>query len=206
MTREEELALVARVLGGEREAFEPLVLENQQRVYNIALRMLGSEADAYDASQEAFFRAYSAMDSFRGESRFSSWLSRLTTNVCIDMLRSRRWGRVVSLNIADGEGEESELEIPDERFSPETELEKKELRENVRAALSLLPEDYRRILTLRELGGLSYEELAEELSLEPGTVKSRLNRARKRLCALLLDSGNFSSPAASKKEKGGCEA
>ncbi|MBQ2896302.1 MAG: sigma-70 family RNA polymerase sigma factor, partial [Oscillospiraceae bacterium] len=91
----------------------------------------------------------------------------------------------------------------DERFAPESSLEKKELRENVQRALAALPADYRQILTLRELGGLSYEELGETLGLEAGTVKSRLARARQKLCALLSRDGNFSAPASSKKEKGG---
>ncbi len=206
MTKEEEQALIERVVAGDRAAFEPLVTENQTRVYNIALRMLGNEADAYDAAQETFFRAYSSLSSFRGDSRFSSWLYRLAGNICIDLLRSRKWGKLVSLNDLDDDGEESELDIPDERFCPETELEKKELRESVSRAMARLPEEYRRILTLRELGGLSYEELAAELSLEPGTVKSRLNRARKRLCEILLRDGNFSAPASSKRQGRGCDA
>ena len=199
MTKDEELRLIERVLQGDTDAFEPLVLENQQRVYTVALRITGNEADAWDAAQEAFLRAYRSLKDFRGESRFSTWLYKLAGSAAIDLLRRRRDAQLVSLY----DEEESIPEIPDERFSPETELEKKELRENVQRALSLLPADYRQILTLRELGGLSYEELAEELGLEAGTVKSRLSRARQKLCALLSRDGNFSAPAASKKEKGG---
>ena len=199
MTRDEELRLIERVLRGDNDAFEPLVLENQQRVYTVALRITGNEADAWDAAQEAFLRAYRSLKDFRGESRFSTWLYKLAGSAAIDLLRRRRDAQLVSLQ----DEEESLPEIPDERFEPETELEKKELRENVRRALALLPADYRRILTLRELGGLSYEELADELGLEPGTVKSRLSRARQKLCTLLTRDGNFSAPTASKKEKGG---
>jgi len=199
MTKDEELRLIERVLQGDTAAFEPLVLENQQRVYNVALRITGNEADAWDASQEAFLRAYKSLKDFRGESRFSTWLYKLAGSAAIDLIRRRKDAQLVSLY----DEEESIPELPDERFVPETELEKKELRENVRRALSLLPADYRHILTLRELGGLSYGELAEELGLEAGTVKSRLARARQKLCALLSRDGNFSAPAASKKEKGG---
>ena len=199
MTRDEELRLIERVLRGDNDAFEPLVLENQQRVYTVALRITGNEADAWDAAQEAFLRAYRSLKDFRGESRFSTWLYKLAGSAAIDLLRRRRDAQLVSLY----DEEESIPEIPDERFSPETELEKKELRENVQRALSLLPADYRQILTLRELGGLSYEELGETLGLEAGTVKSRLARARQKLCALLSRDGNFSAPASSKKEKGG---
>ena len=201
MTKEEELRLIERVLQGDPDAFEPLVLENQQRVYTVALRITGNEADAWDAAQEAFLRAYKSLKDFRGESRFSTWLYKLAGSAAIDLIRRRKDAQLVSLY----DEEESIPDVPDERFEPETELTKKELRENVQRALSLLPADYRRILTLRELGGLSYEELAEELGLEAGTVKSRLSRARQKLCALLSRDGNFSAPAASKKEKGGAK-
>ena len=199
MTKEEELRLIERVLRGDSDAFEPLVLENQQRVYNVALRITGNEADAWDAAQEAFLRAYRGLKDFRGESRFSTWLYKLAGSAAIDLIRRRKDAQLISLY----DEEDCAVEIPDERFEPETELEKKELRENVRRALSLLPEDYRHILTLRELGGLSYEELAEQLGLEAGTVKSRLSRTRQKLCALLSRDGNFSAPAASKRQKGG---
>lgn len=199
MTREEEQNLIERVLRGDSDAFEPLVLENQQRVYSVALRITGNEADAWDAAQEAFLRAYRGLRDFRGESRFSTWLYKLAGSAAIDLIRRRKDAQFLSLH----DEAENVPDVPDERFSPETELEKKEVRENVQRALAALPADYRRILTLRELGGLSYEELAEELGLEPGTVKSRLSRARQKLCALLSRDGNFSAPTASKKEKGG---
>lgn len=199
MTKDEELSLIESVLRGNTDAFEPLVLENQQRVYTVALRITGNEADAWDAAQEAFLRAYRGLKDFRGESRFSTWLYKLAGSAAIDLLRRRRDAQLVSLYDED----ESIPDVPDERFAPESSLEKKELRENVQRALAALPADYRQILTLRELGGLSYEELGETLGLEAGTVKSRLARARQKLCALLSRDGNFSAPASSKKEKGG---
>ena len=90
MTREEESAVIARVLAGDADAFEPLVREHQTNVYRLALRLLGNEADAADAAQDAFLKAYTSLGSFRGESRFSVWLYRLTNNVCIDALRRRK--------------------------------------------------------------------------------------------------------------------
>ena len=205
MTREEESALIAAVLSGDTEAFAPLVTEHQDRVYRLALRMLGSEADAADAAQDAFIKAFTSLDSFRGDSRFAVWLYRLTNNVCIDYLRRRKRQETISLQTQDEDGEELELSLPDERYSPEKLAERAEDVRAVREAIAALPEDCREILLMREVGGLSYEELSQALALEPGTVKSRLNRARKKLCVLLAESGNISAAAPSKKRKGGAD-
>ena len=202
MTKEEELSLIRRVLAGDTDAFEPLVTENQTKAFHLACRLLGNETDAADAVQDAFVKAYTALGDFRGDSRFSVWLYRLVNNVCIDMLRRRKRQETVPLQTEDADGEETELPIPDERWDPETLSERAADREAVRAALAALPADCREILTLREIGGLSYEELSAQLGLEAGTVKSRLNRARKKLCQLLLETGNFSDFQPSKKGKG----
>ncbi|MBR4157778.1 MAG: sigma-70 family RNA polymerase sigma factor [Oscillospiraceae bacterium] len=201
MTREEEQIIIRRVLDGDSNAFEKLLLDNQTNVYNLSLKMLGNPEDAMDASQEAFLRAFRSLDSFQGDSRFSVWLYRLTSNVCIDILRKKRRRTEVSLTVVNDEDEESELEIPDERFSPDAVLDKAERVRAVREGLQKLPEEYRRILTLREISGMSYEELADTLELELGTVKSKLFRARKKLCSILMESGNFSETYASKGRK-----
>ena len=206
MTREEERAIIDRVLGGDADAFEPLVLEHQTNVYRLALRLTGNEADAADAAQEAFIKAYTSLSSFRGESRFSVWLYRLTNNVCIDLLRRRARQDASPLQTENEDGEETELPLPDETWSPETLAERAEDVRAVRAAMAALPADCREILTLREIGGMSYEELAAALQLELGTVRSRLNRARKRLAAELMKSGNFSAPAPSNNREGGARA
>jgi len=201
MTRDQEQAVIRRVLDGETDAFEELVLAYQKNVYNLALRMTGNEEDAFDVSQDAFLRAYNALSGFRGDSKFSVWLYRLTSNISIDYLRRRTRSRAESLTVLDEDDEPTELDIPDERFSPEALTEKRELRRAVREGLVLLPEDYRKILTLREIGGLSYEEIAQALDLEVGTVKSRLFRARKKLCGILLEQGNIPQAAASQRGK-----
>ena len=201
MTRQEELEVVEAVRNGDSAAFEQLVLENQQRVYNLALRMVGNPDDAYDMSQEAFIKAYNSIQSFRGDSKFSVWLYRLTTNVCLDFLRSETRKSHGSLTFAEEENDDKELEIPDERFSPQDEAERRELREAVRRGLKALPPDYRAILLLREIDGLSYEEIGSVLELEAGTVKSRIFRARKKLCEILTSDRNFSYSGASNKQK-----
>ena len=201
MTKDEEQALIARILGGDTQAFEEIVLEHQKNVYNLALKMTGNADDAFDVSQDTFLRAYNALSSFRGDSRLSVWLYRLTSNICIDLLRKKKRRGEVSLSVRNDQNEEDEIEIPDDRYAPETALERKELRRSLREGLASLPENYRQILTLREISGLSYEEIAQVLELEPGTVKSRLFRARKQLCTFLSDNGNISRSSPSKNRK-----
>ena len=201
MTPEEENELVLRVRDGDSDSFEALVLDNQTKVYNLALRMVGNEDDAFDMSQEAFLKAYNSLEGFRGDSRFSVWLYRLTTNVCLDFLRSKARRKYESLTLICDEDDGREVEIPDERFSPESQAERKELRQALYRGLKALPPDYRAILLLREIDGLSYEEIGAVLSLEPGTVKSRIFRARKRLCEILAEDRNFSYAPTSKERK-----
>ena len=204
MTREQEREIVNRVISGDTEAFEALVLEHQNKVYSLALRMVGNEEDARDMAQEAFIRAFNSLTGFRGDSKFSVWLYRLTSNICIDFLRSRAKKRTVSMTWTDEEGEDAgELEIPDETWSPERELERRMTRESVRRGLDSLSPPYREILVLREINGLSYDEIASVLGIEEGTVKSRIFRARKKLCDFLIKEGNIPVPGASNGAKGG---
>lgn len=204
MTREQEREIIDRVLSGDTEAFEALVLEHQNKVYSLALRMVGNEEDARDMAQEAFIRAFSSLTGFRGDSKFSVWLYRLTSNICIDFLRSRAKKRTVSMTWTDDEGDDAgELEIPDERFSPEGQFDRASIRESVQRGLDSLSPQYREILVLREINGLSYEEIGRVLGIEEGTVKSRIFRARKKLCDFLLREGNIPEFGASNAPNGG---
>jgi len=203
VTREEEARIIERVLGGDIEAYELLVTENQRQVYNLALRTTGSIEDAEDVTQEVFLKAFRSLAGFRGDSRFSVWLYRLTYNQSIDQVRRNKRHNAAPLTMASPDGEESELEIPDERFSPQDEAERRELAAAIREKMDRLSPEYRRILLLREIEGLSYGEIGQVLDLEEGTVKSRIFRARKKLCAMLTEGGNFDGFAPSKGEKGG---
>ena len=166
--------------------------------------MVGNEEDARDMAQEAFIRAFSSLTGFRGDSKFSVWLYRLTSNICIDFLRSRAKKRTVSMTWTDDEGDDAgELEIPDERFSPEGQFDRASIRESVQRGLDSLSPQYREILVLREINGLSYEEIGRVLGIEEGTVKSRIFRARKKLCDFLLREGNIPEFGASNAPKGG---
>ena len=203
MTREQEAAVIRKVLNGDTNAYEALVREYEKSVYNLALRMTGNSEDAYDMSQEAFIKAYNSLTTFRGDSKFSVWLYRIVSNVCLDYLRSRSRKPTVSLSTENEDGEEVELDIADEEQTPEKLLERGLTRDAVRRGLLSLPDDHRQILLLREIEGLSYDEISETLGLEVGTVKSRIFRARKKLCAFLVDDGNIPDYISSSRTRGG---
>ncbi len=203
MTREQEAMIVRKVLQGDVNAFEKLVTEYEKAVYAIAQRMTGNPEDAADMTQETFIKAYNSLSSFRGDSKFSVWLYRIANNVCLDFLRSKNRRPTVSLSAEDDDGEETQLDIADESQSPELLLESSLTRDAVRRGLDSLPPDYKQILLLREIQGLSYEEIAAALGIESGTVKSRIFRARKRLCTFLIEDGNIPEFRSSGKMKGG---
>ena len=190
MTEVSEKKIIEKVLGGDANAFEELVL-----------RMVGDRDDAFDMTQEAFIKAYGSLSSFRGDSKFSVWIYRIATNVCLDFLRSKSRKQQVSLTVSDDD-EDAQLDIPDPKADPEQQLIKKISMQSVEEGLKTLPDKQRQILVMRELGGMSYAEIGKALSLEEGTVKSRIFRARKRLCTFLLDSGNIPESIASKGMKG----
>jgi len=192
VTREEERAVIERVLAGESEAFETLLLANQRKVYNLCLRMTGNAEDAEDLAQEAFWKAYQNLAGFKGESGFGPWLYRLASNVCIDHLRREKRREKSSLTYQDESWAAVDIEVPDERFMPETMLDRRQVQESIQRGLDTLTPEHRNILVLREINGLSYEEIGETLELEAGTVKSRISRARIALSKFLLQDGNIS--------------
>jgi len=191
MTADEELGIIRKVLDGDRNAFEALVLANQKNVYNLALKMTGSEDDAMDISQDAFLRAYRQLDGFRGESRFSVWLYRLTHNLCIDFLRKKPKITPTSLTYQDDSGEVHDIEVPDMRNLPEDNALRRETQKIIAGSISELGQSHREILVMREITGMSYGEIAETLNLSEGTVKSRLARSRRSLANILIEKGTF---------------
>ena len=192
MTPHEETRLIERVKSGDADAFEALVIENQKRVYNLAARITGSQYDALDISQEVFLKAWSGISGFRGESRFSAWLYRMTYNLCIDFLRRQARTRTLPLEYRERDGVIYDLEIPDIRNEPSAVAERRETGRLIESAIDRLPPNMREIIILREVTGMSYGEIAEILQLSDGTVKSRLARARQRLSEILMQNGTFS--------------
>ena len=182
---------------GDQSAFEQLVHLYEKRVLALTTRMCKNPADAEEAAQEAFLSAWQGLPFFRGDASFSTWLYRLASNACVDLLR--REGRRQSAAGPSLNDEEVQLEVPDTAPAPQEQAERSELRQQIEAGLQALTPDHRQVLLLREMHQLSYDEIAQTLDVDVGTVKSRINRGRKQLRNFLLSSGNFSPPPASKK-------
>lgn len=180
--------LVLRLKKGDREAFNELVREYEKQVINLAYGMLSEREDAYDAAQETFIRIYKSIGTFRGQSSLSTWIYRITANICNDMLRKRqRSARTISIYPSDEDENNSAAELPDDNPTPEEALELSERQRIVREGIASLNPDFRAVITLCDIEGRSYEEAAAILSVPHGTVKSRLNRARNALRKKLSD-------------------
>jgi RNA polymerase sigma-70 factor (ECF subfamily) len=186
----DDLALVNKARAGDAGAFEALVVRFQRKVYAVALGIVRDPDQAWDISQEAFVRVHGHLAEFKGESSFSTWVLRITSHLAIDSLRRERKNRRDDLEDvreeALAEGGEGILATP-LGLDPGDNLLRRELAGRMQAALDGLPEIHRTILVLREVEGLSYEELAERLGIQKGTVMSRLFHARKKMQAALAD-------------------
>jgi RNA polymerase sigma-70 factor, ECF subfamily len=170
--------LVERVQAGDRSAFNLLVLKYQHRVLKLVGRFVSDAAEAEDVAQEAFLKAYRALSSFRGDSAFYTWLYRIAINTAKNALVSNRRRPVdFDLDLQDPEQYDRHAKLK-EVDTPEGVLLTDEIREVVERALEQLPEDLRTAIVLRELEGLSYEEIAEAMDCPVGTVRSRIFRAR----------------------------
>lgn len=198
-----ENALVQQAKAGDRNAFAALVSAYESKIYNLALRYLGNREDAMDASQEVFLRVFRFLPGFQEESGFSTWIYRIGVNVCKDMLIKQNRRNEQSLEMDDEDEDSRTMDLVDCRYSPEQILENAELREMLLSAIAALPGQQREVIILRDIQGLSYEEISRVLSLESGTVKSRLSRARETLRKKLLQNGNIFGFSVSKQMKGG---
>jgi RNA polymerase sigma-70 factor (ECF subfamily) len=171
-----------RCRAGDVAAFNVLVEAHQDTVFGLCLRMLGSTQPAEDVTQETFLSAYRNVE--RCRDAFRAWLLRIAVNACTDELRRRR--RRPQLSLDDATTDASPLDLPDPSESPEEAALRGELSRHIQSGLMALPLDQRAAVVLRDVQGLSYEEIAQTLRLSPGTVKSRLSRGRARLRDLLL--------------------
>jgi RNA polymerase sigma-70 factor, ECF subfamily len=178
----DEALLIRDAQRGDLDAFNRLVLEYQDMLFNTALRILGDEDQAADATQEAFLSAFRSIKSYRGGS-FKAWLLRTVTNACYDELRRKKRRPTVPLEPETDDGDE--LEVPrwlaDSSLSPEEEVELDDLEHAIQHCLDDLPSDFRTVVVLVDVQGMEYTEVSEAVRVPLGTIKSRLARARLRL-------------------------
>ena len=174
----EDLRLIQRFKEGDTSAFGEIVLTYQDRIYNLCRHMLGNPADAEDAAQEAFLKAYQALPKFEPDASLYTWLYRIATNTCIDFKRKPVFE---SLFADSGEGEILVHDLASDRPSPERLYQSKQIDQALQGCLEKLSAKLRAIIVLKEVEELSYEEIAETLDISMGTVKSRIARAREEL-------------------------
>jgi RNA polymerase sigma factor (sigma-70 family) len=174
-------ALIQMARRGDLEAFNVLVVMHQERVYNLAYRILGDEAAAADATQEAFILAYRHIGRFHAGS-LSAWLYRIATNVCYDVLRYQKRRPALSFTQLSGDvDDEHEIDLPAHEDDPETAIQRRELGALLQQHISALPIAQRMVLVLSDVQGLSDKEIAAIMRISIGTVKSRLSRARSKM-------------------------
>ncbi len=197
-----EEQLIRRAQQGDNGAFEELLLLHQKKVYNLCLRMSANPDDALDLSQEAFLRAWRSLGQYQFEASFSTWLFRLTSNICIDFLRRKKRRQETSLTESyDDSDEGTELSVPDAQPGPEQQAMTNETKIELARAMEQLSPKHREILQLRVIEDLQYEQIADILGVRVGTVKSRLARARLSF-RKILKAGNYFDSASSEPVEG----
>lgn len=172
----------------ETEQFERLAGESERQVYAVCWHMMGNRLDAEDCAQETMLRAFKAFGSFRRDASFSTWITRIAMNVCTDALRKRRPNTSL-----DAMRDETNFDVPDTAPTAYAQLEQKERIRLLREGLDQLPEDMRKMIILRDMRGMSYDDISQTLDIPLGTVKSRVSRAREKLCAILQKSSELFS-------------
>lgn len=173
----DETKLIRRAAGGDPAAFNELLGMHERRMYAVALRMMGGAEDAQDCLQEAMLRVYRAISGFKAESSFSTWVYRITMNTCLDELRRRKNRPNTSLDGLLDTG----WSPSDEDDTPERHAVRTQTRQALHRYIRELPEDMRAAIVLRDIQGYSYDEIAEILDTNVGTIKSRISRGRERL-------------------------
>lgn len=173
----EEQRLIDAAIAGDSAAFEQLIQPLEGRIYAVALRMCANREDAQDCMQESMIRIYRALSGFKGQSSFSTWVYRITMNTCLDELRRRKARKSTSLDSLLDSG----WSPANETDTPERHAVQSEQRRTIERAIADLPDDMRAAIVLRDIQGLTYDEIADALSVNVGTVKSRISRGRERL-------------------------
>ena len=186
LTQEQDQQLVERVQRGDKRAFDLLVLKYQHRILGLVVRFVHDPQEAQDVAQEAFIKAYRALANFRGDSAFYTWLYRIGINTAKNYLSASGKRPLLSGDYEDEDGESVDMssQVPDMN-TPETEYMNRQIVETVNRAVEALPEELRTAITLREMEGMSYEDIALAMDCPIGTVRSRIFRAREAISVQL---------------------
>jgi len=184
MHKTDDLDLINRFKDGDASAFDEIIFKYQNKIYNLCRHMLGNAHDAEDAAQDVFLKAYQNLNKFKPDSSLHTWLHRIAVNTCIDY---RRKPLFESLFKTSKEGDVFAVDQLSDSPSPERLYESKQISNAIQLAPNRLSEKLRTVIVLREIEGLSYEEIAEILEVSIGTVKSRISRAREELKELLMN-------------------
>ena len=189
--------LIQYSLSGDENAFEELVHRYEKQVYNAAFCMTRNREDSLDIAQEVFVKVWRGLSKFRGDCSFATWIARITRNTATDYLRTSGRSDIISLTDEDDDGNEQEIVLADTSADsdPVRSYERDETVALVREAIASLPPPAREVIILREIHQMSYEDIANTLGIEEGTVKSRLNRAKKSIKEFLMAREVFGSPA-----------
>lgn len=192
--RDVDADLVARVQKGDKRAYDLLVLKYQRKIMRMLARMVRDPAEIEDVAQEAFIKAYRALPQFRGESAFYTWLYRIAINTARNW-QAARSRRPTGENVIENEDGEtfSAVDTLTDINTPESMLASRQIVETVNAAMNALPEELRTAIVLREIEGMSYEDIAQSMGCPIGTVRSRIFRAREAIAAQLRPLSNHDS-------------
>lgn len=176
-----EARLVRLARNGDRQAFEELVDMYKDRIYHLAYRMLNFSTEAEDVVQDTFLRVYMNMDRYDENQKFSTWIYRIATNLCIDRLRKRKPNYSLDAEMPDGEGADWYSLLPSDQDTPEEEFVLSETQEQIRKAIQTLPEKYKSVVVLRYLHDMSLQEIGDVLGMPVTTIKTRVHRGREYL-------------------------
>ena len=201
----DDLTLVKRVREGDQRAFKLLVERYERKVFSVAYGMLKDKEECRDVTQEAFVKVYKYLDHFKGDSSFYTWLYRITVNICIDVLRRKNASKAEHVEFDETvEMDSAEANIgalgSQLGTNPQKSVLRKELAAKIDEALQVVPEKHRAILLLREVEGMSYEDLARTLDIPKGTVMSRLFHARAKVQKILSEYLGLDAPKAADGE------
>lgn len=178
---------IEKAKAGDIRAFEELMEEHQKAIYNVAYRIVGNYDDASDVAQDAMIKIFKNLSYFEERSKFTTWMYRIVTNTALDFLKKKRRNKVISIDeTISGEENDYGKQLASDEVTPQELVEQDERRQAVLKALYKLTPEHRAVLVLRDINGLSYDEIANVLMCSEGTVKSRINRARKSLRETLL--------------------